>query len=130
MSDKTRLRQPTDARPSSPDDGLDYRFTLANERTFLAWFRTSLALIGGGLAVDQFLPETGGRAVVRVPIAAVLLVLGAATAVYAATRWIRTERTMRSGNDLPPSRYPGVLAGVLALGGLLLVALVLIGGDR
>ena len=35
----------------------DYRFSLANERTFLAWLRTALALIGGGFAVDQFLPD-------------------------------------------------------------------------
>ncbi|WP_031507791.1 YidH family protein, partial [Streptomyces megasporus] len=33
----------------------DYRFSLANERTFLAWIRTALALVGGGLAVNQFL---------------------------------------------------------------------------
>ena len=35
----------------------DYRFSLANERTFLAWLRTGLALVGGGFAVDQFLPR-------------------------------------------------------------------------
>ena len=32
----------------------DYRFTLANERTFLAWIRTALALLGGGLILHQF----------------------------------------------------------------------------
>ena len=31
----------------------DYRFTLANERTFLAWLRTSLALLAAGVAVEQ-----------------------------------------------------------------------------
>lgn len=30
----------------------DPRFTLANERTFLAWIRTVLAVITGGVAVD------------------------------------------------------------------------------
>jgi putative membrane protein len=34
----------------------DYRFTLANERTFLAWIRTALALIAGGVAVVQLVP--------------------------------------------------------------------------
>ena len=34
----------------SADDGEepDYRFTLANERTFLAWVRTALGLLAGG----------------------------------------------------------------------------------
>ncbi len=32
----------------------DYRFTLANERTFLAWIRTALALMAGAVGVDQF----------------------------------------------------------------------------
>ena len=31
----------------------DYRFTLANERTFLAWIRTALGLLAGGVAVRQ-----------------------------------------------------------------------------
>ena len=30
----------------------DPRFTLANERTFLAWIRTALALIAGGVALE------------------------------------------------------------------------------
>jgi putative membrane protein len=129
VSDESPLRQPSEARPASRDEDLDYRFTLANERTFLAWFRTALALIGGGLAVDQLLPDAG-RPKLRVTIAGVLLVLGAATAVHSATRWARIERQMRSGGELPPSRFPGLLAGVLAIGGLLLMVVVLFGGDR
>lgn len=42
----------------------DYRFTLANERTFLAWVRTGLALLAGGLLLDQFASELKHREMV------------------------------------------------------------------
>ena len=129
MADDVRLRQPDDTRPTEPGGELDYRFSLANERTFLAWIRTALALVGGGLAVDQLLPDLG-RPALRITIATVLLVLGAATAVHAAIRWTRVEHQMRSGRDLSPSRYPRALAIVLALGAALLVLVVLLGIDQ
>ena len=124
------MRQPNETRPTGPGDELDYRFSLANERTFLAWIRTALALVGGGLAVDQLLPTLGRPAALRVTIATVLLVLGAATAVHAAFRWVRIEKQMRSGQDLPSSRYPRILATVLAVGAVFLVVVVLLGADR
>jgi hypothetical protein len=37
--------------PAGDEQEPDYRFTFANERTFLAWIRTALALIAGGVAV-------------------------------------------------------------------------------
>jgi putative membrane protein len=52
---------------------LDYRFTLANERTFLAWVRTSLAMIAAGVAVVQFVP---GLSVVRHALGFLLIGLG------------------------------------------------------
>ncbi len=77
----------------------DYRFSLANERTFLAWLRTALALIGGGFAVDQFLPDLpwgGGsdwpwRCWRR----------GALCALRAVNHWVRCERAMRRGRICP-----------------------------
>nr|WP_088970151.1 DUF202 domain-containing protein [Micromonospora siamensis] len=102
----------------------DYRFSLANERTFLAWLRTGLALIAGGLAAAQFLPPLP-LAHLREIIAVALLLLGGTVAVRAVDHWARTERAIRLGEELPASRFPAVLALVVALGALLLVAAVL-----
>jgi putative membrane protein len=103
----------------------DYRFSLANERTFLAWIRTGLALIAGGLACAQFLPPLPIRHL-REVIAVALLVLGAVVALRAVDHWARTERAMRTGSELPGSRFPAVLAIAVAVGALLLVIAVLI----
>lgn len=99
----------------------DYRFSLANERTFLAWIRTALALVGGGLAVAQVLP--GGA--LRTVLAIALLGLGAAVSVRAINHWARTERAIRLGQDLPASRFPALLAAVIALGAVALIVAVL-----
>ncbi|WP_328461753.1 DUF202 domain-containing protein [Actinoplanes sp. NBC_00393] len=103
----------------------DYRFSLANERTFLAWIRTGLALIAGGLACAQFLPPLPVTHL-REIIAILLLVLGGVVALRAVDHWARTERAMRNGTALPRSRFPAVLAIVVALGALALVVAVLI----
>jgi putative membrane protein len=107
----------------------DYRFSLANERTFLAWIRTGLALIAGGLACAQFLPPLP-IAHLREAIAVLLLLLGALVALRAVDHWARTERAMRLKQDLPGSRFPAVLAIVVALGAVLLVVAVLIHASR
>jgi putative membrane protein len=95
----------------------DYRFSLANERTFLAWLRTALALVGGGLAVAQFLP--GHR--LRVVIAVSLFALGGLVAIRAIDHWARSERAMRLGEALPPSRFPGILSLIVAVGAVALL---------
>jgi len=107
----------------------DYRFSLANERTFLAWLRTGLALVAGGLAAAQFLPPLR-LAHLRETLAVALLLLGATVSIRAVDHWARTERAMRLNEELPASRFPAVLALVVAVGALLLVAAVLVGGAR
>lgn len=103
----------------------DPRFTLANERTFLAWIRTALALVAGGIAVEAFTGEIF-PAVVRQSLAVLLLLLGMLLAAGAAVRWLRVERAMRRAKPLPvPFIVPlislvcalaaGVLAVVIAL---------------
>ncbi|MCB5169723.1 DUF202 domain-containing protein [Streptomyces bambusae] len=103
----------------------DYRFSLANERTFLAWIRTALALVGGGFAVDQFLPDL--RWGVRVGMALALLAVGALCALRAVNHWVRCERAMRRGEDLPVSRFPVLLSLGVGLVAVAMVVVVLFG---
>ncbi|WP_175410138.1 DUF202 domain-containing protein [Streptomyces sp. TRM64462] len=103
----------------------DYRFSLANERTFLAWLRTGLALVGGGFAVDQFLPDL--RWGVRVGMALALLAAGALCALRAVNHWVRCERAMRRGEDLPVSRFPALLGVAVGLVAVAMVLVVLFG---
>lgn len=112
-------------RIADEGDTPDYRFSLANERTFLAWLRTALALIGGGFAVDQFLPDlTWGW---RVGLALALLAAGVLCAFRAVNHWVRCERAMRRGEDLPVSRFPALLSMTIAVVALAMVVIVLFG---
>lgn len=42
-----------DSNDTATDVEPDYRFTLANERTFLAWQRTALGLLAAAVALVQ-----------------------------------------------------------------------------
>ena len=96
----------------------DPRFTFANERTFLAWNRTSLALIAGGLAFAQIIHGRGADIVAIIPI-----VLGAGLALGSYHRLRRDQRALRLGQPLPPTDLPRILAyGVVVLA---VVAIVL-----
>ncbi|HEY9267640.1 MAG TPA: DUF202 domain-containing protein [Mycobacterium sp.] len=106
---------PTDhERPAGPvgEGEPDYRFTLANERTFLAWIRTALALIAGGIAVVQFVPAFGIPGV-RHGLAVALTAGGGVLAALAVRRWQRVQVAMRRGEDLPPTHVPALLGGAI-----------------
>lgn len=108
----------THATPSEPD----VRFTYANERTFLAWIRTSLALIATGVAAAELLPkldEPYGRRTLGLP----LIVLGAYVAIASYRQWQLNEHAMRAGQPLPRSQMPTVLAVGIAV--MAVVAIVL-----
>ena len=101
----------------------DPRFSLANERTFLAWIRTGLALIAGGVAIDAVVLPLPGW--VRTATAVVLLVLGLAVPVLAWLNWAASERALRLGRPLPGSFVTLPLAvGVLLVGVLVVVGVL------
>jgi len=97
----------------------DPRFSLANERTALAWVRTGLALIAGGIAL------TSVAAVADLPtfldlVAVLACILGAVTAVNALFAWQRMERAMRLGEPLPAPTALRWLVSAVVLAGLVL----------
>lgn len=99
----------------------DARFTLANERTFLAWIRTSLAMVAGGIAVEAFtselfIPE------IRKTVAVLLLLLGMVTAGGSFFRWLNVERAMRHEAPLPMP----LIAPILAAGGAIVAAVLIV----
>ncbi|MCW2704813.1 MAG: yidH [Blastococcus sp.] len=103
-----------------PEDGSlrapahpDYRFTLANERTLLAWLRTALALVAGGVAVATYAPDLG------VPggsgaVALGLVLIGLATAVAGYRRWRANEDAIRNDRPLPQGGLLALLATAVA----------------
>lgn len=96
----------------------DARFTLANERTFLAWIRTSLALIAAGVALEAFnLPISPGF---RLSASLLLIGLGVLAPVQAWFGWMSVERALRLERPLPSPGLAGPIGAGVALAGLLL----------
>lgn len=110
---------PNDVPPGHPD----YRFTLANERTLLAWLRTGLALVAGGVGVATYTPDLGSRWG-SAAAALTLVVLGLATGVAGYERWRANEAAIRAAAPLPVNRLVPALAVGLAVVVVLVGALV------
>jgi len=114
------------------DDGSepDARFTLANERTFLAWNRTALALVVAGLAIVQLLPPFPGVPWGRHILGLPLIALGAAVSAIAYRDWRRVQSALRHGKALPRSALPIVLAAAIAGIAILSAVVLLISAVR
>jgi putative membrane protein len=101
----------------------DVRFTYANERTFLAWNRTALALIATGVAATQLLPQfhvPKGREILGLP----LIALGALVAITSFLQWRANEQAMRDRRPLPSSHMTAVLS--IGIGIVSVIAVVLV----
>ena len=114
-------RQRLLSRGTDPDP----RFTLANERTFLAGIRTSLALTAGGIGLEAFAGDVFPPRH-RLLLSVLLLGFGALLAVLVFLRWYASERAMRMGRQLPlPVTGPFLSFGIAATGLILILLLVL-----
>ncbi|NUT58175.1 MAG: DUF202 domain-containing protein [Agromyces sp.] len=106
-------------------DDPDYRFTLANERTFLAWIRTALALLAGGVLLHQFASTLEPRGVL-VSVSVALGLIAAVLSVVSYTRWRANEIAIRRSRPLPYSWVLPALAGACLLTAAVLTFLLLV----
>ena len=130
MADSTTTPAGEQGSDSPAEIEPDYRFTLANERTFLAWQRTSLGLLAAAVALVQLVPELaipGARRALGVLLAALAIL----TSAMGLLRWQQADRAMRRGLPLPRQPTPAylglglIVVGVIALG--LVIAKVVMG---
>ena len=97
----------------------DARFSLANERTALAWVRTGLGLVAGGVALTSF-STFADLPVVLELVAAIACLAGGVLALYALRTWRNNEIALRTGAPLaPPAALPFLVGGVVVIALLL-----------
>ena len=96
----------------------DVRFTLANERTFLAWCRTALAVTAAGIALEVLSPDVQPQ--LRAAAAILLVAGGTVIPPLSWFGWMRTERALRQARPLPPSILGVFLAILIAAVGVLM----------
>ena len=116
--------------PLERDREPDPRFTLANERTFLSWSRTALALVAAGLAIVQLLPPFPGVPAGRHLLGVPLIIAGATIAVAAYVEMTRNQAALRRGEPLPRSVLPQLLAVVISVVAAAAAAVVLLSAAR
>ena len=117
MSTEPRRPQSVYGQGSEPDP----RFSMANERTALAWVRTALALVAGGIGLTS-LAQLAGLSRFLDVVAIGMCFLGAGLAVSALAGWRRKELALRTGRPLPaPVALPWLAAAIVLVAGTLAV---------
>ncbi|GCD91071.1 YidH family protein [Nocardioides sp. LS1] len=105
----------------------DPRFSLANERTFLAWIRTALAVLAGAVALHSLgVPESDW---LRTTVVVLLVLFAGAMTALAYLRWARVERAMRTRTSLPSFELGLAMTGAIVLVSVLLAVALAVSGS-
>jgi putative membrane protein len=116
---------------------------LANQRTFLSWVRTSIALIGLGFAIERFSiflqqfrliadPDTTGNAASATTaheysalIGIGMIVMGTGLMVYALKNYLDSNKTIASGRYMPKNAIVYTAsATIIGLGIIMIIFLI------
>lgn len=103
----------------------DYRFTLANERTFLAWIRTALAFMAAAIGIDQLAPNLA-PVTIRGLLVILLSLTAAGLSFYAYRRWAGNENAMRLDKELPFPQMLFWLSGGLSVCILIILIVIIV----
>jgi putative membrane protein len=105
------------------------RTRLANERTYLAWWRTGLAAFAVSIGAGRLVPAVAGGPEALYNVAGVLFaVIGILVILYGRKRGREVDAAISEGRYEPADdRMLGVIAGLAVIGGLLLIVLILLG---
>jgi putative membrane protein len=107
-----RIRNRTNSQWHKNGNPPDYRFSLANERTYLAWIRTALALLAGAIALDQLTPELASPEI-RLILSAFLCFCSGILALFAYHRWALNEKAMRNNEPLSYTGFLKLISAVM-----------------
>jgi putative membrane protein len=115
---------------------------LANQRTFLSWVRTSIALIGLGFAIERFSlflqqfrlianPDTTGNAASATAhdysalVGIGMIVVGTGLIVYALKNYLESNKTIASGKYIPKNAIIYTAsATIIGLGIIMIIFLI------
>lgn len=92
----------------------DPRFTLANERTYLAWVRTALAFLAGGIALEAFAADAF-PGTIRTGLSILVISTGMLISLGATFRWVGVERSLRRSQPLPVPLIVPLLSLVITI---------------
>jgi putative membrane protein len=115
---------------------------LANQRTFLSWVRTSIALIGLGFAIERFSlflqqfrlianPDTTGNAASATAhdysalVGIGMIIVGTGLIVYALKNYLESNKTIASGKYMPKNAIIYTAsATIIGLGIIMIIFLI------
>ena len=117
--DGRRFPRSVYGRGSEPDA----RFTLANERTFLAWLGTGLALLSVGVGLESLALNV--QQPFRLAASIILILAGAACPIQAWFGWVGAEIALRENRSLPFSPMVAALPVIVVVSALLVLLGVL-----
>lgn len=98
---------------------------LANERTFLAWVRTALGLVGLGVLLERL--GAGSDQLIAMAAGIGFISFGGLTLIYAVSRYLWVARNLERGLFPVAIRGPIVIAfgALLVAGGAMVYVLLL-----